>query len=274
MTPRYLFITVSDSSPRSQANLRALFSGIARQGVAGDMIVVNRGHATALQPLSRDVEVHALPVAERMSLSKARNAGLRFARENRLLDRCDIVAFPDDDATYGRGLLARVEDCLSSGSEIVSGLYAPAPTEVDTRRFPRRPRRLTPQVVMRVASSNTLFLSAAVVRALGEFDERLGLGAAYGAGEDSDYALRALAAGFRGLYDPSIVVQHPYKPGRPAQYYGGNVAVLAKHAKRGGTRALLARRLATGLLLTLQGRLEPPQYARLIRSACAFVARG
>jgi hypothetical protein len=101
---------------------------------------------------------------------------------------------------------------------------------------------------------------------VGDFDERLGLGARYAASEDSDYAIRALGRG-AGRYDPGLVVEHPYKAHRPAQYYVGNVAVLAKHAGRGAGFAALLHRLGVGAVWALRGRLPPRALARALRAA-------
>jgi GT2 family glycosyltransferase len=109
------------------------------------------------------------------------------------------------------------------------------------------------------------------VHRVGRFDERFGLGARYGSSEDTDYMLRVVAAGLRGVYNPSLLVAHPYKPSRPAQYYRGNVAVLAKHARDGGTVVLLARRLAAGVLLTLRGLLSMGQLADVAGSAALLL---
>jgi GT2 family glycosyltransferase len=126
---------------------------------------------------------------------------------------------------------------------------------------------------MRAVSSNNVFLRAEVVRAVGCFDERFGLGASYGAGEDSDYVLRALREGYVGTYDPLLIVLHPYKAHRPMQYYPGNVAVLARHCRGGGTKVLLARRLASGLLMTARRRLSITDYLGVVHRAIGLALR-
>jgi hypothetical protein len=58
--------------------------------------------------------------------------------------------------------------------------------------------------------SFTIFLRASVVRAVGGFDEQLGLGARtpWSSGEEIDYLIRALDLGTRIEYDPDLVVVH------------------------------------------------------------------
>jgi hypothetical protein len=269
--PRWLLITVSDPSPESRANLRMLLDSVERQGVAADMVLVMRGSGEA--PESATVRIHQVDSPTRIALSAARNLALEVAAETSLLAEAAIVAFPDDDANYPEGLLGGVAARLTGAVSIACGPYAPTVAEVDKARFPVAPRMLGPEVVMRAASSNNVFLRTEVVRKVGRFDERFGLGASYGAGEDSDYLLRALRQGYTGTYDPSLIVLHPYKAHRPTQYYPGNVAVLARHCRGGGTTVLLARRLASGLLMTAQRRLSVRDYLGVVRGAIGLVLR-
>ena len=59
-----------------------------------------------------------------------------------------------------------------------------------------------------------MFFRRYVVERVGDFDETLGPGAGspYGAGEGTDYLLRAIAQEFRIYFDPSIEIHHPYQP--------------------------------------------------------------
>ncbi|MDX6720717.1 MAG: hypothetical protein QOJ63_2971 [Solirubrobacteraceae bacterium] len=271
MSAAWLFITVSDESAASCAHLGALLATLERQDVAADLVLVMRGCDKPAAEADRGlVRVHPVPSPLKISLSRARNLGLEHGRRVGLLQTCDQLAFPDDDARYPDGLLERVGALLHGETAVVCGSYAPNRDSLDRLRFPSTRNRLTPRMVMRVASSNNLFFRAEVVRAVGGFDERLGLGARYGASEDSDYVLRALALGFGGVYVPEALVEHPYKPGRADEYYRGNVAVLAKHARTGGTALLLARRLATGVVLTARSRLAATAYLRTLADAIAL----
>jgi hypothetical protein len=271
MSAPWLFITVSDESTASRAHLGALLASLERQLVAADLVLVMRGSEKAVAEADRGlVRVHPVPSPLTISLSRARNLGLEHARRLGLLQTCHQLALPDDDACYPDGLLVRIGTLLHDGIGVVCGPYAPDRGSLDRRRFPSTPERLTPRLVMRVASSNNLFFRTEVARAIGGFDERLGLGARYGASEDSDYVLRALALGFDGIYDPESLVEHPYKPGRVDEYYRGNVAVLAKHARTGGTALLLARRLATGVVLTARRRIAATAYLRTLADAIAL----
>lgn len=267
---RFLFLTVSEASELAAARLERLLASLERQGVNGDAIVIMRGADADSTRQRGGLTVHIVAGPRVIGLSAARNSALRRARELGLLARAGVVAFPDDDAEYPDGLLGRVAARLGGEAPIVCGPYAPAVDAVDRRRFPAHPVRLTPRWVMRVVSSNNVFFTASVVRASGDFDERLGLGAPFGAGEDSDYVLRAIGHGFPGVYLPDVVVLHPYKAHRVDEYYLGNVAVLALHGRSWRTVGLLVRRLATGVTLVARRRLPLHRYAGALRSALAL----
>lgn len=263
---RFVLFTVTEDSAAARSDLAVLLDSLERQQVTGDLVVVMRGGGLAPRAPA-GFRVHVVESPRRIALSRARNLALGYAAAHGLLEGPGTVSFPDDDASYAPGLLEAVLSERDCGLDVVCGPYAPSPEEVDWRRFPPRAHALTPELVMRAGSSSTAFFALEVIRAVGHFDERLGLGAEFGAGEDSDYLLRVLRAGFRARYRPSLIVTHPYKTGRPAQYYRGNVAVLAKHVRGGGTSMLLARRLASGLLLAACRRLGVAEYGAIARTA-------
>jgi glycosyltransferase involved in cell wall biosynthesis len=268
----FLWITPSAASTVARDHLEKLLAGLGDQQVYGDLVLVQRGPCRAPDSVPENVRLHVVGCPAATGLSKARNAGLDYARTAGLLRAAAVVAFPDDDCSYPPALLERV-DRLVRKAPIVCGAYAPSRTTVDWERFPSRPQTLSRRLVMRAVSSNNVFFAARVVEAVGAFDERFGLGAPFGASEDADYVLRALEAGFRGHYRPhEVIVEHPYKSHRAVEYYRGNVAVLAKHAVFGHTGLSLARRLAVGACLAARGELPSREYARAVGAAARLLA--
>jgi hypothetical protein len=267
-TPRVLLLTSTDRGAQARESLAELVATIDRQRVQGDhVIVVRSGHEDADLPVSESLVTHIIEVPWETSLSRARNVALRYALRHRLLERADLVGFPDDDCAYLDGSLTVIAGLLRSQA-LVCVPYAPRPESVDRRRFPDRELQMSPHLVMQVGSFGGTFFTGTALRSIGEFDERFGLGAPLGASEDTDYLLRALAIGLSCSYRGArALVRHPYKPERPTQYYLGNVALLAKHATHGGTAWLLLRRLAQGALLAAIGRLPARQYLHAVRAA-------
>lgn len=264
----FLFITVTDASDRSRENLERLLASLEQNSAENQMVLVVRGGDGIPPPAAPKLTIHPIPSQLQTPLSRARNQALAFAREAGLLDTCSIVAFPDDDCAYSNATLTSVEEVFAEGTDIAIGVYGPTREEVDQARFPPEPFALEPLRVGDVVSSGGIFMSSRAVAAVGDFDERFGLGARYGSAEDCDYVLRALEHGFAGRYEPQrIVVHHPYKAQRPAEYYVGDVALLAKHARNHPRAyAYLAYQLVLGLGYTISRAISPSQYGRALRA--------
>ena len=252
---RFLLVTVTDETAGSRAHLDALLASLERQLSEIDLVLVMRGRGRPPESSAPKIRIHPLERPLVIGLSLARNYALSYARAQGLLDAADVVAFPDDDCRYPEGLLSRVGQFMKTDVGVVCGSYGPDQDAIDTRRFPLQEKPLSPTLAM-AASSNTMFFSSRTVKAVGAFDERLGLGARYASSEDLDFILRALRHRIAGVYRPAAAfVEHPYKPHSPSNYYVGIVATLAKHARGGGTFPLLIRRLIIGFGMISRGRL-------------------
>jgi GT2 family glycosyltransferase len=167
-------------------------------------------------------------------LSRARNVGLTRVSG-------DVVAFPDDDCWYPADLLAYVRDQLA-GVPAVDGITGRSIDEQGNEsafRFSTSAGVVDRISVWQEAISYTIFLRRGVVDRVGGFDEELGVGAGtrFGSGEETDYVVRALAAGARVLYQPGLAVHHPHPElnidsriiQRAYSYGCGMGRVLTKH---------------------------------------------
>jgi glycosyltransferase involved in cell wall biosynthesis len=195
--------------------------------------------------------LHVERVRAPRGLSRARNAALPMLQ-------ADAVAFPDDDCVYPRDLLERVAQRLGD----LDGVTGREPW------WPTGAAVLTRDNLWNRAISFTIFLRREVVERVGEFDETLGLPA--GSGEETDYLIRALDAGARIDYDPTLVVEHPRKRADLSAVGARDGAslgyILRKHhyPRRTVTRMLvrpaggvvLDPRHASFHLATLRGRLR------------------
>lgn len=206
------------------------------------------------------------------NLSAARNAGARVATR-------EWLAIPDDDCWYEPDALERVAQRLAQ-SPTVDGvaihwheqLHRVAP-EADT------PLRLAAwrQFKGSDASSITLFLRTALVLKVGGFDERLGVGQWYGAGEETDLVLSLLAGDAHIERLPAARVHHDFGPRPVASLIGeyrqsrgrarGWGALCAKHRLPGFT-------ILKGLLGPLAWPLvRPDGVPGLVRTAGVLVGR-
>jgi glycosyltransferase involved in cell wall biosynthesis len=141
-------------------------------------------------------------------LSHARNVGLQHVSGS-------ILAFPDDDCWYPEGLLENVERFFDENPEWhgLTGRSLDAEGVSSAGRWDRESGPIRKKNVWTRAISYTIFLRREVIGSVGEFDERLGVGAgtSWGSGEETDYLLRALQEGWQLWYDPETNVYHPSK---------------------------------------------------------------
>ena len=187
-------------------------------------------------------------------LSHARNVGVKHAHG-------DVIAFPDDDCWYPVGLLDKVYEALGAHPKWdgITGRSIDESGRTAPGSFDMAPGRITLESVWTRGISYTIFLRRSVVERIGDFDEALGLGAGtpFGSGEETDYLIRAIKAGYHVHYLPDLVVHHPNKivsfdrhAARNARLYGAGMGrVLRKHAYpwRFQTKALV-RPLAESIL--------------------------
>lgn len=179
-----------------------------------------------------------------------------------------ILGFPDDDCSYPPGVLARVIAAFDDPALGVFTGAAVAPTgRLGSGRWHNQAGPITRANAWTTAMSFTLFIRRDLMDRVGRFDEQLGLGARYGAAEETDLLLRALALGAVARYDPSLLITHPDKQLTPtaaarAFAYGtGCGYVLRKHRSPLATVLnFLVRPAGGALLYLLRGNLLASGY--------------
>lgn len=215
------------------------------------------------------LEQMVIDFAEAIAITRVRSEpGLSHAR-NIALPKLegDVIAFPDDDCIYLPDLLMRVGDLLVRHPEWdgIAGRTVDERGESSFIPWPTKPALVTRMNVWRRAVSTTIFFRRAVVEQVGSFDETLGAGSAtqWGSGEETDYVLRALAAGFKIRYEPEVSIVHespqPHlSPGSAHKAYltgMGNSRVLRKHSYPAWFAALRVLQLVAGsAYLLMRGR--------------------
>jgi GT2 family glycosyltransferase len=202
-----------------------------------ELIVVDQNKDGRLLPVLKPYEkkfsiVHC---TSKPGLSAARNVGLKYIVG-------DVVAFPDDDCLYPPELLERVAAFLDAHPN-VDGVTGRAqmsnPGQVGTPRFDKKAGFITKANAWTRVVSISIFVRRKIVEEIGGFDESLGVGAGtpWEGGEDTDYPLRAVKAGFKIYYTPDLYVLHPSAPkndyprlaDRAYKYGAGIGRVLRKH---------------------------------------------
>src|SRR5271157_840787 len=188
--------------------LDRLLTSLGKQTLTDfEVLIVDQNNDDRLDPILKG---HPnLPIRHLRSvrgLSRGRNVGLRAAKG-------DIIAIPDDDCWYPDELLEQIADWFASHPEF--GIFNVVKRSAENKpvgpRWPATARKCTRADVWQCAISSAIFMRRAVCDAVGDFNEKIGVGAAskYQSGEETDYVLRALERGFPMWYEPSLTVHHP-----------------------------------------------------------------
>lgn len=206
-------------------------------------------------------------------LGRARNVGWRAARRA-------VVAFTDDDCEPVAGWTEQVERAFAErqlgfafGRVVATGDGEPLSVTAEDE-----PRSYTRDDAASVAGHGAnMSCRVAALAAVGGFDDALGAGGRFPAGEDTDIARRLLRAGWLGAFVPeSVVTHHQWRDRRSAlrvmYRYGvgaGAVAVKDRRAGAGG-RPLRRELWDEGVAMAarhLRNRYEFGAAACLLRAA-------
>ncbi len=147
--------------------------------------------------------------SETKGISAGRNLGVKHATH-------DLIAFTDDDCLVASNWLQTITEAFTSDGRVglVFGTVLAIPTDPGvatvTSYRPRAPSLacgLQGKLLVN-GISGCMAVRRSMWRALGGFDEQLGVGAVYLSGEEADLTLRALAGGYFVRVIPAACVTH------------------------------------------------------------------
>jgi glycosyltransferase involved in cell wall biosynthesis len=210
--------------------------------------------------------------SEMLNANHARNLGLRLARGA-------IVAFPDDDCILPPGVLDRVDAAFATDPalQVLTGPAASPAGGLGSGRWCAEAGAITDENVWTSVIEFNLFLRRDLALELGGFDERLGPGTPLGSAEGNDLVLRAIHAGHKAIYDPTLRIIHPDKrlsreaTLRAERYGQGLGFVLRRHGVRPGIWLPFFIRPLGGMLVSALrlNLLAMAYYGRTLRGRLA-----
>jgi len=166
-----------------------------------ELIVVDQNANDILAPILAPYHDRfpLLHIRSAKGASRGRNAGIAHAKG-------DYITFPDDDCWYPPRVLEHVVALFAMHPEWDGLSGRPGRGS----RWSERPCRIGRWNVWKRAIEWTLFLRRELVEHVGDLNENLGPGAGtpFGAGEGTEYLIRALAMNFHLSYQPGIEVFH------------------------------------------------------------------
>ncbi len=135
--------------------------------------------------------------------SRGRNVGTA-------LSAAPLIAYPDDDAWYPAGTLARVVDLFTADADIAAlcGRQVTGDGRPSMLRWETEAGHVTARNFLRTSIMSTMFFRRSWLDRVGDFDEGMGVGSPgwYGACEESDLLLRVIEAGGRVPYLPDLLI--------------------------------------------------------------------
>jgi glycosyltransferase involved in cell wall biosynthesis len=188
---------------------RCLASVRAALGPDDELIVVDSASSdpAGVKRVVTDAGATLLRCPER-GASLARNVGWRAACH-------DMIAYTDDDVWVDPGWANAFASSFAARPDVafLTGRIEVPSSQVTTDR----PVAIKDDAEAHAIDSSTagvlghsasLAVRAEALHAVGGFDEALGAGGRFRAGEDSDLLDRLIARGFRGRYEPAALAWH------------------------------------------------------------------
>ena len=133
---------------------------------------------------NKNTTINVITTNKKYSLSKARNICIDYIIDNKIKSK--YIMFPDDDTTFDSSFFINFENTVTQNCLI--DVYC-----TETKHHYQAIKQLPDNSLTtdyKYAMSVNMIISYDHFIHIGKFDENMGVGAKYGAGEDGDYFLR------------------------------------------------------------------------------------
>jgi glycosyltransferase involved in cell wall biosynthesis len=182
--------------------LYSLFDSLVKQSYKDfEVIIVDQNSdnevLNIVNKYKNSIEINYIK-SKRKGLSLSRNIGLGVAQG-------EIVSFPDDDCIYPEELLLYVNEIFNNNEDLhfCSGIAKEIETgEPLSMKWAKQEQKIKYSNVFNTVISISVFVKKQVVQ---PFDERFGVGAYYGSGEESDFVISLLKKQAKGMYYPDKI---------------------------------------------------------------------
>jgi GT2 family glycosyltransferase len=247
--------------------LNRLFDSFAAQSFTNfEVIVVDQNSDDRLRPHLERAKSLGIAIKHLKhfpaNLAAARNVGIDAALG-------EWIGFPDDDCWYDPKVLERVVYRFTR-TDKPTGVVV---RWVEQAEQPLQAANLTWERSAAFrdvpVSSITLFCHRRLFKSIGGFDSRLGVGQWFGAGEETDFVLRALYSGAFFTYLPDAEVHHAVSADKPQTTPQARLAI--RYRAR-GTGALYAKHKLP--LWVIARGLVAPVVRPLLKGSLADLAYG
>jgi glycosyltransferase involved in cell wall biosynthesis len=187
--------------------LSIFLDSVLHSTVVFEIIIIDQNELINLDSIVSEYRNIGLDIVhireEEKNLSKARNIGIANAKY-------EIIGFPDDDCTYEKSTLNRVSDFFSSKKiDILIARWVE-----NSYNYSNLSQIINKKDILNFRtcplSSITIFSSKSTLEHLNGFDQRLGVGQWFGAGEEIDLIVRAAMDNFNIYFFPQILVHHKF----------------------------------------------------------------
>jgi glycosyltransferase involved in cell wall biosynthesis len=135
--------------------------------------------------------------------SRARNRGLAEMHGS-------LLAFPDDDCWYREETLAYVVQRFERDPSLyfLSGRTVDVKGQNSVSRFLTGDSAIVKHNAFIAGTSSSMFVRHALIKAIGGYNECLGVGAdtPFKSGEETDLLLRCVEGGYKALFDHSLII--------------------------------------------------------------------
>lgn len=157
--------------------------------------------------LSDNTRIETIEIDEQENSSKGRNIGIGYVLDKGF--ECRHIMFPDDDSSFDSSFFELYSISTNENTSYVVPTYCENTKIYYNKAFSKlKPQQILGEKFVLNIGTWSYILAFDAFKKVKTFDENMGVGAKYGAGEDGDYYLRCLRVGPM-VYIQSLYTYHP-----------------------------------------------------------------